>query len=405
VRILVISNYYPPVAFGGYEAQCASVVEHLRSSHEVLVLTSTVGRRQVPLESGVRRELPFLAGRTANPRVPFAAVRAARFTRRTLRSFAPDLAYVWNASHLPHVVLALLAQAGVPIVYSVADYSFSGLYRGDQFLKYLLEERRGVAGLWGRVIRATNHFPALQVDASTPRSVGVMWHSEALRRLNAAPPMLRPVIERVVYQNSRQAAAFADIERHPASSPTIALVGRISPEKGPDVAYRALAALRDRHGIKARLVLAGPAERFMRRNLNMLARELRIQDQIELRGPLATTALGELLATAHAIVIPSVWEEPYGLICLEAALARVPIVAARSGGMPEILHENVHALFFPIGDADACAGALAAAFEQPEDTAARTRRAFERAGSFDYLQYLTESERFLEEARHILLHA
>lgn len=163
-----------------------------------------------------------------------------------------------------------------------------------------------------------------------------------------------------------------------------------------------MAALRDHHGIKARLVLAGPAESPTRRRLDVLARELHIEDQVDLPGPLGTTALGELLSAAHAIIVPSVWEEPYGLICLEAALARVPVVAARSGGMPEILHEGEHALFFPIGDSDACARALAATLSQPEGTAARTRRALSRAESFDHAEYLEESERFLHEARRAL---
>ncbi len=60
------------------------------------------------------------------------------------------------------------------------------------------------------------------------------------------------------------------------------------------------------------------------------------------------------------------------------------------------------ALFFPIGDSYACARALAATLNHPEDTAARTRRALSRAESFDHAEYLEESERFLHEARRAL---
>lgn len=405
MRILVVSNYYPPVAFGGYEMQCASVVEHLRANHEVLVLTSAVDRGRAPHDPYVRRELPFLAGRRANLRAPFAALAAAPLAREILEWFKPELAYIWNVSHLPQVVLAVLAQAGVPAVYSVYDHSFSGVYRDDQFLRYLVEDRSGMQKAWGWMIRAVNRLPGLRVEVAAQRPIGIIWHSHALRRLNTAPRMLAPIAERVIYSTSRQAAAFASIGRHPAATTTIVFVGRVAPEKGPTVAYRALAALRERHGIEARLVLAGPVENSIRTELDGLARALRIEGQLDLRGGLQSEELKELFKGAHAIVIPSLWEEPYGLICLEAALARLPVVAARSGAMPEILTEGEHALFFPIGDVDACADALAAVLEHPEEARARVERAFAHAGSFSYERYVRDCERFVEEARPAILAA
>jgi len=39
LRILVVSNLFPPVVRGGYEMICADAVEHLRERHEVTVLT------------------------------------------------------------------------------------------------------------------------------------------------------------------------------------------------------------------------------------------------------------------------------------------------------------------------------------------------------------------------------
>ncbi len=60
LRILVLSNLYPPAVIGGYEIECDTVVTHLRESHEVLVLTSRMDRRSVAPERGVSRTLPFL---------------------------------------------------------------------------------------------------------------------------------------------------------------------------------------------------------------------------------------------------------------------------------------------------------------------------------------------------------
>src|SRR5829696_6937462 len=59
VRILVISDLYPPVAFGGYEMECASVVDHLRLAHDVHVLTCDRDADRAPADPTVLRELPY----------------------------------------------------------------------------------------------------------------------------------------------------------------------------------------------------------------------------------------------------------------------------------------------------------------------------------------------------------
>jgi hypothetical protein len=46
MRILIVSNLYPPAAIGGYEIECAAVAEHLALRHQVLVLTSVRRRKR-----------------------------------------------------------------------------------------------------------------------------------------------------------------------------------------------------------------------------------------------------------------------------------------------------------------------------------------------------------------------
>jgi glycogen synthase len=108
--------------------------------------------------------------------------------------------------------------------------------------------------------------------------------------------------------------------------------------------------------------------------------------------------VGDLLAGASALVVPSTWQEPSGGVCLEGGLARVPVVASRSGGMPEGLREEEHALYFPIGHADACADALARVLTDTAETEARTARAFERARQFSFDNYMAQMDEFLAAA-------
>jgi glycosyltransferase involved in cell wall biosynthesis len=125
---------------------------------------------------------------------------------------------------------------------------------------------------------------------------------------------------------------------------------------------------------------------------------LGIGDRVELLGQLDQAGVGGVMAGASAVVVPSTWQEPSGGVCLEAALARAPVVASRSGGMPEGLLEDEHALYFPIGDADACADALARVILEVPETEARTARAFERATEFSFDNYMAQMDEFIASA-------
>src|SRR6185312_5053413 len=98
MRILIVSNLFPPVTSGGYEAECSAVTEHLRREHEVQVLTSMPRRGAMPPQPGVLRELALLSGdATGARRAPLAALRSTAVARRLL-SWRPELVYAWNCA-------------------------------------------------------------------------------------------------------------------------------------------------------------------------------------------------------------------------------------------------------------------------------------------------------------------
>ena len=289
----------------------------------------------------------------------------------------------------------------MPIVYRLSELWFaSALYRGDRFVGYLFPGQRGARRAWAWVVRAVNKHAALRLDAGREAAAAISWCSDDLRARVTLPATVRPVLERTIYSGT--SVEFATLARRPSARPTIAYVGRVTTAKGAELAVRALATLRREHRLPARLVLAGPCEAKMGRRIERLAAGLRVGGDVELAGPLETDALGRLLQRAHAVVVPTLTHEAFGRICVEAALARVPVVAARVGGIPEALHDGTHALLFPPGDADACAAALAATLSGPANAEARVRRAFQHAQQFSAPRFVEASEAFLEESAAVL---
>jgi glycosyltransferase involved in cell wall biosynthesis len=398
MRLLVISDLYPPIAYGGYERSCATVVDGLRDRHSVVVLTSDLRRAEASEDAWVRRELPCLGpARREALRVPGVAVTAAAIARRVLAELRPDAVYVCNCLCISRVAPLIALQSGFPVVHRLSELWFaSSLYRGDRFVGHLGPRGRGLRRGWSTMVSGVNRHGSLGLDPRRPVPAAVSWCSDDLPARVTLPPAIDPVLEHTIHPGV--ARTFAGLPRQPAPSPTIAYAGRVTTAKGAEVAVRALAALRVEHGLEARLVLAGHCEGEMAVRLRRLARELGVGAAVELAGVLDPQELGRLFAGATAAIVPTVTHEAFGRVCVEAALARVPVVAARIGGIPEALRDGRHALLFPPGDADACAAALAATLRDPDAAAARAERAFRRAERFSIERFVAGEEAFLEQA-------
>ncbi len=398
MRILVISNLFPPAIRGGYENECAGVVSHLRKrGDEVTVLTSTHGRRRKREES-VLRKLPLLPQTPVGSlRAPLSSVFAASTVRATIAVQRPELIFIWNGAAIPHSSIYVALESGIPVAFRVCEHWFGRLFESDQFTRHLRPGDRGPRRAWASLVRGVNRARPLQIDLDhDPFPVSISWNSAFIRTAAPPPRLLDPLFERVIRSTSLNGSRFESVGRHsPAGRPRICFVGRLSSEKGPEIAVRAVAALRDRHGIEAELILAGAGTRAERRRLMREAETVGVSGLCSIAGRLGSADLAQLFSRSDALVMPSLWAEPFPLVTIEGALARVPVVASRTGGIPEQLEDGIHALFFEPGDFSACADAIAETLRRPAETAARVEAAFTRATSLSWGKYLRETDEFI----------
>src|SRR5918992_363446 len=126
MRILVLSNLYPPAAVGGYERMCRDVVERWRArGHEITVLTTTFGNAQSD-DRGVNRWLSlYWNGEDVICPSLLQQIRLERANRRALaralRTARPDVISVWGMGALSLGLLAAISERGLAVTYVVGD--------------------------------------------------------------------------------------------------------------------------------------------------------------------------------------------------------------------------------------------------------------------------------------------
>ncbi|MGV9414951.1 glycosyltransferase family 4 protein [Nocardia sp. NPDC003693] len=112
-------------------------------------------------------------------------------------------------------------------------------------------------------------------------------------------------------------------------------LGRYAPYKGPDLALRAA------HAAGMRLILAGkcnepPEKAYFEEAVRPL-----LTDSDDVFGEADATAKRQLLAGARCLLFPISWEEPFGIVMIEAMVCGTPVVALRGGAVAEVVEDGV----------------------------------------------------------------
>ncbi len=140
----------------------------------------------------------------------------------------------------------------------------------------------------------------------------------------------------------------------PSSVPSDAILfaGRLVVQKGCDFVIRALALLEN--GVNLVICGRGPE----RDRLETLAAELGVRNRVYFFDWLPHDELRKFLAHAKAVVVPSTWPEPLGMVGIEALAHAKPVVAFDVGGVSEWLLNGYNGFLVPRGDTFALARAI-----------------------------------------------
>lgn len=364
LRILGLSNFYPPYARGGYEQWCEEVTETLRArGHDVAVLTSKYGvdGNEYPRSPGVHRELRlemqlesrgnairFFTSRRADERKNLDCVR------RRIAEFAPDSVLIWGMWNVHRSVAALVEQL-MPnrVAYYIGDYWPT---LPSQFKPYWESPARSRLA---EVVKTPLRAAALRAIAREPRPVLRLKHAmfpTAFMRDELARRGIQPEHVTVVYGaiDTRLYTDSGGSGQPHADSSALRLLtaGRLTEDKGVHTAIEALATLVHGRGLGGlQLAIVGSGDASYERRLRDLATTLEVDRYVSFLGAHPKEAMPTVYRGADVFLFTSIWPEPFGRVVVEAMASGLVVVGTATGGASEILADEETALVFEPGDA------------------------------------------------------
>lgn len=355
MRVLTIGLLYPPQYLGGYELMCEGVMREAEArGHEIRVLVSDYraggARETAPFE--VERSLRSYLDDTAQRVVPVGPLGSLRIERhnaaileRHLREFAPDVVSWWGMGGMSLSLIERVRRAGIPSVLAVHDHWLS---YGPQ------------VDAWSRMVRRFRLrplAPLLEPLSGIPVAFKV---TEAGRCVFNSRYTLERALAAGIEPTDYTVITAGIHARYQAAEPRsrwegrLLCAGRLDPDKAIDVVVAALAELPN----DTTLQIVGAGKETYEDQLHRQAHALGVQDRVEFSGPAPSNAMPGVFASADAVVFAVRWDEPWGLVPLEAMAVGRPVIATARGGAATYLRNGENALVIPADDPRALAGAV-----------------------------------------------
>jgi glycogen synthase len=404
VRILLLSNLYPPFVEGGAEILAGDIAAGLeRLGHDVRVLTSSYGLSKPEHDGKIWRSLQpaptvyFDRQRSfwSQLNLPFNYYRRyhnaanARTLRQVVAATTPDILYIWEITGIGvNSLLKVLPDLNIPIVFHLGSYWL--LYaRSPETEQSRLRLRWLKQRLIGTVPELT--WTSLIAVSATVKQEYVRSGFDPKR------------IEVIYNGIDPRFLTLPRSTRNEEKTFQLLFVGRIRVEKGILVLLKALDLLMhemngaamlsakqsDGHnaGTSSMLEMNGSVMLSAAKHLDSPPLHLHIfgdGDETyisELKTFLHEKGLTEIV-TFHGkvpqdeliqhydrcdlLLVPSLWQEPFGLVVAEAMARGLPVIASNIGGPAEILTHEINGLLVEAGNERALALAISQLIKDPE---------------------------------------
>jgi glycogen synthase len=363
MRILFLSNFFPPARPGGYTQWCHEVAERLAGrGHQIGVLTSRHEMAKAPDSEQNIYRLLHLEGDLDyyQPLHFFTRWKKEHranlvFLEHTVRDFDPDLIFIWGMWALSKALPALAEQL-LPgrVVYYLSDYWLSAL---DMHTTYWQSPTRHWA----------THVPKRVLNKAAMSMLGKQGQSDLkLEHVICVSARVRdlliqaglPIQHARIIHGGTDIERFLNVRKRDFQSGNLKLLyaGQLVHHKGVHTAIEAMARLtHKRMANQITLTLVGSGHPDYEAFLHNLVEREQLHGCVIFHKPVSKDKMPALLQQFDVLIFPSIYEEPLARMTQEAMAAGLVVVGTTTGGTKEILRHGETGFTFAPEDADGLA--------------------------------------------------
>jgi len=334
MKVLFITNLFPPYFLGGYEVACKDIVEEFKKNgHSVFVLTSSYGLEKPSVENGIYRTLNAntdFNGYKSIKEKTFSLFYNPSNYKRTLeiiKMVKSDIASVWNISGISVSPLFALQKLKIPYVVHLFDRSLSFVRKNGwkRIINPIIYDRLKLNHIISCSASLKEDYIKRGYDKN---SISIIHHG----------------IEPEKEEKKRKKINRKDVK--------LLFVGQLWEAKGADLAIRALSLLKEKN-IFAQLTIIGDGKEAYKSYLRKVAKKEKVESEVHLLGKVSREALKNFYRNNDILLFPtySWYKEPFGIVILEAMNQGIPVIASNCGGPKEIIIDGESGLLFDSGNA------------------------------------------------------
>lgn len=411
MRLLFLTNFYPPASRGGYEQWCQEVGDGLRArGHEVTILTSAHERDHLksPDPRWVRRELRLEMELASLKNAAWFFTRRKKrerenldLLRETVKDWNPDAILIWGMWNFPRSLPAL-AESLMPerTVYYLGDYWPT---LPSQYENYWnASPRSWMTGLPKLLLKPIARSIVAREEKPRLNLRRILFPSDFMRKEFAQQGIVSTE-GRVVF-GAVDTTPYLEGGQTPKTNDIISLlyIGRLTHEKGVHTAIEAVTHLVGKNRISnVKLTIVGDGEPDYVDSLHKMVERASLASFVTFLPAQPKETLPALYRQADIFLFTSIWQEPFGRVIVEAMASGLAVVGTAVGGAAEMLVHDENSLVFEAGDSTGLAQALRRLIESPALREKLGSAGRETARTkFDLRRMTDEIERYLGSLIH-----
>ena len=360
MKILFLSNFYPPHVIGGYETLCMEAAEGLaKHGHDVSVLTSTYGYDHESTEGHIHRllslegDLQFYRMKDAWS-YPRRKQRNLEHLRRLIATHKPDILFVWGMWNMSNS----LAYEAEKLMGSRVIYYLANPWPIEANMHQAFWDASATS--WAKhIAKQIMRIPARLILNDEWRNVPLQFEhapccSAAQRDqlLDAGVPLKdAPVLYEGVDLKNYLAQAKQRTYEDQDGKLSLVFVGILAEHKGVHTTIEALNQLSAEERKRVHLTILGKGHEQYEERLRSLVSQYQLSDYVAFQPPISRAELPEFLGKFDALLLPSIWAEPLARIMQEGLACGMVVIGSANGGTAETIAHGENGLLFKAGDA------------------------------------------------------